>query len=191
MLCDTMFEKSANKQWTHQSWSTGSRRQIDFILLDSRLRSMLVDSDASDCIDFKSDHRCVNSVLQPALLAKRRRRGRANRQNARDLDVQHFHVELDKIVADPPADASALADSVVAAAHSSCRDFADPIVRGRSQPLQELLASRGAALCPIERKHLTKLIWSQLRLERRERENNKLDKLLASGKGAKDLARML
>lgn len=29
--CNTMFDKPHSKQWTHQMWSTGTQRQIDYI----------------------------------------------------------------------------------------------------------------------------------------------------------------
>ena len=59
-VCNTMFQKPYAKQRTHQMWSTGSQRQIDYILISNGLRSALRDAGANDDLDFKSDHRGEN-----------------------------------------------------------------------------------------------------------------------------------
>ena len=105
--CNTMFQKPTSKLWTHESWSTGARRQIDYILVDSYLRKMLVDSEACDDVDIKSDHRCVASSLNPTSHSTHAKRKPSNqhRQNPRDLDPQSFNAKLDALTSESPIDA--------------------------------------------------------------------------------------
>jgi hypothetical protein len=65
-LCaaNTMFKKRPDLQWTHQLWSTGLRRQIDFVLIEKRRRNGLVDSSADAELSGSSDHRFVRVVLR-------------------------------------------------------------------------------------------------------------------------------
>jgi hypothetical protein len=55
----TKFEASSRDAWTHQLWSTGAQRQIDFLLCDE-IKADSVWSAAVLCaLDGKSDHRPV------------------------------------------------------------------------------------------------------------------------------------
>lgn len=189
--CNTMYEKPLAKKWTHQSWSTGNRRQIDFILIDGRIRGLLIDSEAGDDIDVKSDHRCLNAVLQPALNEKRRRHERKTNTDARDLEIDRFHAELDQVMLDPPHGAVALADRIVLAARASCKEPATPANRAECDQLRQLLDARRSAQSPEERKVKTRMIWMHLKAKRQQKQSEKLDRLLAMGKGGKGLARMM
>ena len=167
------------------------RRQIDFILVDGNLRSLLVDSECAD-IDFKSDHRCVRTCLQPRRCSQKvQRRGRTAKKNTTDLDLDLFHAELDIIVADTSVNATNIAEKVVQAAHRSSRDHVSESKRCQSDVLLNLFAARRQAVDPNSRKELTKDIWKQLRVERKARESEKLDKILAAGRGHRELSRMM
>ena len=90
-------------------WSTGARKHIDYILVDSRLRTNTIDADACNNLDFGSDHRCIRIALSLQIRSVRKlRRCRTKRfQSSPELDDQEdpttYHEALDRelIVAGP------------------------------------------------------------------------------------------
>ena len=58
-VADTRFQKSEDRLWTHQHWRTTARRQIDYILVDTCLATMIQDADVDDHLGAGSDHRPV------------------------------------------------------------------------------------------------------------------------------------
>jgi hypothetical protein len=193
-VCNTMFKKRPELQWTHQMWSSGARRQIDYILVDSCLRGMLTDAGTDDSIDFKSDHRCTYANLQIRDCAGRKRRGGRRTGNGRNLNAEAFHEQLDALVTKPPADAEALVEGLVTAAKACSRDLGSDAIHPNTHnmtKLQELMAARSAAMDAQERKKLTKSIWEHLRMQRAEKKSAKLDEILNAGKGQKELAKIL
>ena len=56
---NTQKQKRCEQQWTHQQWSTGARRQIDFIMCTYDLLPALDGAFVNDCGEFGSDRGCV------------------------------------------------------------------------------------------------------------------------------------
>ena len=155
---NTMFQKPFSGQWTHQSWSTGSQRQIDYVLVDNRLRGLLIDAGACDDIDFLSDHRSVYAALVIRDSDGYKKPRRQRNRNTNDFIGDKFHCELDSLISESPRDAQGLAEGIVTAARASCTGLVPESGDGRSRGLRELLAVRKAALNPETRKLLTKEI---------------------------------
>ena len=194
------FQKPFHKQWTHQLWSTGEQRQIDYLLVDSCLRGRLRDAGANDDIDIKSDHRCTFASFAmdhcPRSRDKRTPgRKRLNASTFKQPDVlASYHNLLDEVLSDPSLSAETLAEKVVVAA-AAAGERADLLPEERasrhSQEMRDLFTARRNALDPEERKICTRQIWACMRKERRDKQSNKLDMLLESGRGRHDLAKML
>ena len=185
-----MFEKPYAKQWTHQLWSSGNQRQLDYILISSGLRGALKDASANGDLDFKSDHRCIHVELLVQDVSRKRARKNGRRKNMREPRLEQFHEALDAALGEPPASCVELADKVVAAARLSCDDqeVVQTVVTSRhSQALLDLIAARRLAGNPQQRKETTKMIWVCLKEERRDRKSRKLDQLLESNKSKSDL----
>ena len=80
-LCatNTMFRKCPVFQWTHQLWSTGTLRQIDFVLVEKRVRRHLADAYAKDDLAGASDHRAALAVLHIDRAVRNKRKGNTSR----------------------------------------------------------------------------------------------------------------
>ena len=96
-LCaaSTMFRKRPDFQWTHQLWSTGVLRQIDFVLVEKVMRRCLMDSYAQDELSGSSDHRSALAVVRTGSVAERGKRKNRRRQNPRSFEIVEFHRQLD------------------------------------------------------------------------------------------------
>ena len=77
---------------------------------------MVVDAGSNDDIDLKSDHRCMHACIEFREESPKRKRGSKRRANGRDLDVDSYHAELDRLVSSNPADATGLVRGIVDAA---------------------------------------------------------------------------
>ena len=66
-----------------------------------------------------------------------------------------------------------------------------PANRAECDQLRQLLDARRSAQSPEERKVKTRMIWMHLKAKRQQKQSEKLDRLLAMGKGGKGLARMM
>ena len=188
--CNTMFDKPHSKKWTHQMWSTGAQRQIDYILISSGLRAALKNAGANEDLDFKSDHRFVHADFESQDAKAESKNKPRRRRKTRELTLHTFHEALDNILAETIADAEVLAEKVVAAAKLCCKEEDVVGAGAHSQALQNLLVTRGPAEDPKHCKGLTRMIWALLRKERKERNSLKLDRFLENwSKG--DLQRIL
>ena len=205
-VANTMFRKPYQKQWTHQLWSTGSQRQIDYILVDSSLRTSLIDCEANDDLDIKSDHRCVRSEIKVQVAAKtcspkhhaepkRRRKRCIGRDRPDSGKVAQYHQALDDALIHQPMDVEKLIKAVVKAARGPAEEETQPDPTesaGRhSEFLEQLLQTRRSTSNPEQRKALSKSIWKHLRDERNQARADKLQQVLDAGSGQKALAELL
>ena len=192
----TMFRKQFDECWTHRLWSSGTLRQIDYVLIDSIARGKVCNVGATSDLDGKSDHRLVFATFAMSRrIAKRKRRRKPCGWKPR-LDESgrpaSFHECLDhELGSIASGDAEALTAAVVAAAAEN-----EPLANGSPAEkhgiiVQELMQSRRAERNPEERKRLSKLIWRALRQERQEKQQEKLDHLASKSAGLAKMRRAL
>ena len=62
-VASTMFKKQYSQQWSHQLWSTGVRRLVDYVFVDTCSKQSLSDACAGDELAASSDHRAVMATF--------------------------------------------------------------------------------------------------------------------------------
>ena len=196
-LCavNTRYCKLPERLWTQQQASSGNLRQIDYILVSAKLLSCLRNCDCVDELHFASDHRGLGAELVLSRVQKRKRTGLQKSRWSPILDSlgapSNFHHTLDaSLESVDVGDIHDITQKVVKSALSSCQQAAAKKPKHSAHVLK-LFAERRAAADTFERKELTKRLWRALRDERQRKHDQKLDDALNSGKGAKELAKIL
>ena len=189
-ILNTMREKPRDALWTHEMWSTGAKRQIDFILSDEIFQDALDDTDIVDCFT-GSDHRGVSATL--ALIGgppQRRRKKRIQIGWKPSLDVDGrpstYFSALDEAVSCCDGGLSDPTEFIVEAA-SLC---SLPVVESKQKhckEVEDLFEAKRQALDEPLRKELSKDLWRALRRQRRNRAQEQLDALARDGAGLKRL----
>ena len=97
-VANTMLKKQYSQQWSHQLWSTGVRRLVDYVFDDTCSKQSLSDACAGDELAASSDHRAVMATFRYG--KPKKPRGRKPKQELINLVSdpaikEKFHTRLD------------------------------------------------------------------------------------------------
>ena len=101
VVANTLFKKRWGLRWTHEQH--GRRRQIDYILVDSKYRRLIKDAVVEKTLDLGSDHRAVKLILNItdfAIKSKIRRRAASKCVGWKPQAFAEYHRQLDERLAD-------------------------------------------------------------------------------------------
>ena len=184
-------QKSWDEVWTHELWSTQTRRQIDYVLYDEIRNDSLHDVGIAKELDGKSDHR--------ATLASFFLSGRSAERQHRIKPRIGWKPKLCE--AGKPTEYHKALDTALTACN---RDIASMVVecatdtgiqqkksqRKHDDDTQALFEARRREQKPDERKKLSKELWRALRRQRRRRAQDEIDSLTRQGVGINKLRRV-
>jgi hypothetical protein len=188
----TMKSKPQGETWTHELWSTKTRRQIDYVLCDEVRHDSIYDVGTLDILEGKSDHRPVHAkfhLLEHKPVLKSRQRIQVGWKPALDHKgcPSHYHAALDVALSDVPLD---LAETVVEVATASAAQSVQPR-RKHNEEVQALFDQRRQEHDEAPRKTLSKQLWKALRRQRRQRADAEIERLAEKGSGLSQLRRTL
>ena len=189
--CSQYHEMEWDKAWTHQLWSTGHRRQIDFVLVDEVRKEDSAGYNIISELDGKSDHRTLAAdFCIGKWKPQRTRRVRIQKGWKAHVDEygkpSAYHETLDLAPTSFQNADVDLADLVVKAATGTGGSSASS-KSAHSEYVQGLFGSRRNELEPERRKGLSKQLWKALRKQRRQREQVAYEALVHAGAGLKKL----
>ena len=189
-VINTMKNVPDAEMWTHESWNTRVRRQIDFILIDEICFESLCNASALDCFA-SSDHRGVLASLFFARGDYRaRNRNRIQVGWAPSLDTagkpSAYHSALDDVVTSCRGGSIDPTEFIVQAARKTSAEKSRPS-QSHSKDVEDLFEARRQEGDPILRKQLSRQLWRALRCQRRARMPTKLEALAKEGAGMKKL----
>ena len=68
LAANTLFEKRMEKRWTFQDRTTGTKRQLDYILVRRKWRNSVLNAEAYNTFEsVGSDHRVVGAKVRLSL----------------------------------------------------------------------------------------------------------------------------
>ena len=172
----------------------GYKRQIDFLLVDEVRSSAMKDADVSDCLSGNSDHRGVLADLQmpiDGVWKQRRRKIRVGwKPNLDENDKPNaYHFAMNAVVGHCGRGVADPTQLTVEAATNCTASMGSKRLQ-HSEAIVDLFAARRHETDPILRKQLSNKLWKALRLQRRQRTQDEMDKLTAEGAGINKLRRL-
>ena len=190
----TMFRKHAHDLLTHTLWSTGEKRQIDYLLIDSIARGQVTNVGIIQDLEGTSDHlpTFARFKLCPRVRKKKTKShiGWKAKLDENDEPTM-FQSELEVALREcDKRDIEELTRTIVeSASKHAMRDTTAKKPR-HSAEVQSLFAERRAESFRDRRKYLSKQLWRALRKERRFREEEALRSIAERGGGARQLGQL-
>ena len=156
----SLVQRAWEDMWTHQLWSTGERRQIDYLLVDSMRAETVQEAGVWRQLEGKSDHRALYAeVACRYKTGESVRRERKMRGWAPELDKDgkptSYHELLTKALSGGHNDVMDVNGLVVTAARATSNCISKP-PRVHSEEVQNLFSERPAAACASTRQELSK-----------------------------------
>ena len=186
-IANTFFQKRAEDLWTHRMWSTGTKRQIDYVMFDRFMGGELRNARVVCDMMQSSDHRGVWARI--GTQRKRTKKWtppKTGKGWQRTATLAEYHAAQCEVLTDCKQTLEGVTEAIIKVA-SSCGKVSKPREEQSkiSDRIRQLQSERKAATGE-RRKELSKELNRAMREQLREKQNRKLDELIARG-SAKEL----
>ena len=197
-IANTHFEKPADKLTTFTG-PNGRPRQIDYFLVDKKLRGALKDCEATSEIHLDSDHKAVKMRVDMDGIGKKRPTKRKKQDKTKNVCwpprcIDSYKADLTHRLNGFSTDAETLSceniEMAITESMAQCEQPMEQTSKPVSENLQTLLEQRRTTPSSAQeaRRRLTKQIRKEIRETKRTERRSKIGKILQGYKNLKAIS---